>query len=155
MGNTHNPDHYKVGGSRIEERGIASRDRRRLGIETARLQRKASINAQARSKPTPTRIQPAARDPSDTQRSETTPPPQPTRIRIERPDAEVKDSRFPNAPPPNAREHDQRPNILRRAEDLAHGAHVMARRVWTTGTQIVSLPFTLAKVIRKMREEQT
>lgn len=48
MGSTHNQDHYKVAGSKLEDRGIARRDRRRLAEETARLQNKATAKGPPR-----------------------------------------------------------------------------------------------------------
>lgn len=144
MGSTHNPDHYKVGGSRIEERGIASRDRRRLGIETARLQRKAAIGAPSSGKTPPARLQtndhaePLAEAP-------------PARVRIQK--SAVEPTRLPNALPVH-KGHEPLPRVLQRTEKVARSARWLAGRAITLGIELISAPLTIARVLRKLREDE-
>lgn len=176
MGSSHNQDHYKVSGSDIENRGITRRDRRRLGMDNARLQKKAGIpktppagaprTSARKPKAAP---KPRRKAPQNAAASEKPPIVAQVEKATSRPRSRPAATRRPEAPPSAevvslrrqraARTHsvappvsEATPGVLGQAMRTLSASGRLARRTLAFAVDVATAPWTIARLVRQSRQ---
>lgn len=172
MGRSHNQDHYKVGGSEIESRGISARDRQRLGQEGARIQREASTGkktppprprASTRKGATRRKSRPAATAtrPEIARQADKISAPVAARPAERRPEpaAEVVSLRQQRAArtssvAPRLSQVEPTPGLLGQAMRAASLSGRIAGRLVGLAVDVVAAPWTIVKLVRQARRRE-